>query len=278
VAGSPAAAPKPPKLKETHPRPKKWAVYPLASPYNVGKLSLMYRCQNWRLPSIGLGCDEVTNYDVYAALNATGCPRLAFLLTDFDPKDPLDEKLASYKLWVLYAERLEIGGREKLDTWYYGFLVPSLTLLRLTDAAREELQEDAAKGDAGAAARLTVERELARFIEQAEAGFPGLPEIFEQYVETLSLLGRGYGYTIAESDEYPAEKLREWAELGIGRLLADPRGFVKLDIEVTRASQLPEELKRKGEEELMKLLEKLAGLLAFTHFSPTCEFIFAHKL
>jgi len=278
VAGRPAATPKPLKHEQLHPKPKKWTIYPLAGPYDAGKLHLVYRCRARQLPSIGLGTNEVTNYDVYAALNAAGCPRLAFLLTDFDPKDPLDEKLASYKLWVVYAERIESGGREKLDVWYYGFLVPSLALLRLTDAAREELQENAAKGDTGAAARLTVERELVRIIQQAETGFPNLPETFEHYVETLSALGRGYGYILAESDEHPPEKLKEWAKLGIGKLIEDPRGFVTLDIEVDSAIQLPEELRKEGEENLRKLLEELTGLLAFTHFTRTCEFVFAHKL
>jgi hypothetical protein len=40
---------------------------------------------------------------VYAALHAAGCPRLAFLLTDLDPHDPLDEVVASWKLWLVRA-------------------------------------------------------------------------------------------------------------------------------------------------------------------------------
>jgi len=56
-------------------------------------------------------CTERSNVSVYAALHAAGCPRLAFLLTDLDPRDPLDEELASWKLWLVRAaKRAEEGG------------------------------------------------------------------------------------------------------------------------------------------------------------------------
>jgi hypothetical protein len=50
-------------------------------------------------------CSECSNVSVYAALHAAGCPRLAFLLTDLDPRDPLDEVVASWKLWLVRAAK-----------------------------------------------------------------------------------------------------------------------------------------------------------------------------
>jgi hypothetical protein len=50
-------------------------------------------------------CAGRSNVGVYAALHAAGCPRLAFLLTDLDPRDPLDEELASWKLWLVRAAK-----------------------------------------------------------------------------------------------------------------------------------------------------------------------------
>jgi len=47
--------------------------------------------------------DTLDDPDVCAVLCAVGCLRLAFLLTDLDPRDPLDEELASWKLRLVRA-------------------------------------------------------------------------------------------------------------------------------------------------------------------------------
>jgi hypothetical protein len=159
---------------------------------------------------------EHTNYEVYAALHAAGCPRLAFLLTDLDPRDPLDEELASWKIWLVRAvkraERVaepievlarycrgEIGAeaaREllhkrvvELREWYEGFFVPAFYLRKLGGDTLKELWEKALRGDVRAAARLSVNAELERLTRMAEAGFPNIYRIFDRFLDAMSLMG-----------------------------------------------------------------------------------------
>ena len=54
-------------------------------------------------------CTERSNVSVYAALHAAGCPRLAFLLTDFHPVDPLEERIAALKEWLCTQSKNERG-------------------------------------------------------------------------------------------------------------------------------------------------------------------------
>jgi hypothetical protein len=142
---------------------------------------------------------EHTNYEVYAALHAAGCPRLAFLLTDLDPRDPLDEELASWKIWLVRAAKfarrvanpIEVVARyyrgeisaeaarellSKRETVlrevYEGFLVPTFYLHELSGDALKELREKALKGDLRAAARLAIDAELERLTRMAEAVSP----------------------------------------------------------------------------------------------------------
>jgi len=104
--------------------------------------------------------DTLDPYDVFAVLCAVGCLRLAFLLTSFDPRDPLDEELASWKLWLVRARKrarrvansIEVIARwadgeldaetarellrkrvvELRESWE-GFLVPAFHLHELSD-------------------------------------------------------------------------------------------------------------------------------------------------
>jgi hypothetical protein len=62
-------------------------------------------------------CTERSNVSVYAALHAAGCPRLAFLLTDLDPCDPLDEELASWKLWLVRAVKRAERVANPFEVW-----------------------------------------------------------------------------------------------------------------------------------------------------------------
>jgi hypothetical protein len=159
---------------------------------------------------------EHTNYEVYAALHAAGCPRLAFLLTDLDPRDPLDEEIASWKIWLVRAakraERVAnpfevtarwsrgeldaVTARELLNRrvvelreWYEGFLVPTSYLHKRDDDELKKLREKALKGDLYAAAQLAVNAEMERFVRMAEAGFPGIHRIFDRFVDAMSLMG-----------------------------------------------------------------------------------------
>jgi hypothetical protein len=227
-------------------------------------------------------CTERSNVSVYAALHAAGCPRLAFLLTDFDPRDPLDEELASWKLWLVraakYARRvanpLEVLARyyrgemsaetarellSKRETVlrevYEGFLVPTSYLHELGGERRAELREEALKGDFYAAARLAVDAELERLARMAEAGFPDALRIFDRFVDVLGQLGHGITIILSE-ERFPLEKLREWEEMGIG-MWVDNEFVVKL----RRSDQVPEELKREEVNSAVGILRSLAELL-----------------
>jgi hypothetical protein len=231
-------------------------------------------------------CTERSNASVYAALHAAGCPRLASLLTDFDPRDPLDEEIASWKLWLVraakYARRvanpIEVLARyyrgemsaetarellSKRETVlrevYEGFLVPTSYLHELSGERRAELREEALKGDFYAAARLAVDAELERLARMAEAGFPDALRIFDRFVDVLGQLGHGITIILSE-ERFPLEKLREWEEMGIG-MWVDNEFMVKL----RRSDQVPEELKQRVLDSPVSILRSLARLLTPIH-------------
>jgi hypothetical protein len=228
-------------------------------------------------------CTERSNVSVYAALHAAGCPRLAFLLTDLDPCDPLDEEIASWKLWLVRvvkrAERVanpfevwaqwsrgEIdaaAAREllskrvvELREWCEGFLVPTSYLHELSGDGLAELREEALKGDVYAAARLAVNAEMERFTRMAEAGFPDALRISDRFVDVLGELGVSL-HLVSVEEELPRERLRELEERGVGRWTE--AGY--FEVVVCRADQVPEELKREVEEFVIPVLRELAELL-----------------
>jgi hypothetical protein len=209
-------------------------------------------------------CTECSNVSVYAALHAAGCPRLAFLLTDLDPRDPLDEELASWKLWLVRAEKRAKGaaGRKRameLREWYEGFLVPTDYLYELDDGEVKKLKRRALKGDLYAAAQLAVNAEMERFVRMAEAGFPDALRIFDRFVDVRCQLGYSYSFAIAEN-RFPPEKLKEWEEMGVGA--RERWGSMRwFEVRLRCSDQVPEELKREGAEDLLSLLRSLAELL-----------------
>jgi len=244
-----------------------------------------------------------TNYELYAALRAAGCPRLAFLLTDLDPRDRLDEELASWKAWLVRtkkymrrvanpievimrwakgelsaetAQELLSKREEVLREWYEGFLVPTYYLRRLSGSERAELLEEARKGGLHAAARLAVNAELERLVRMAEAGFPDLPRIFDRFVDTLGELGRCAGFIMLGITwrRYPEEVLRKWVEMGVGGWSGS--SFV---VEVCRSDLVPEELRQMLIN--YKLLPHLSGVAAVVspaHLHDLGDaFIYAHR-
>jgi len=185
---------------------------------------------------------EHTNYEVYAALHAAGCPRLAFLLTDLDPRDPLDEELASWKIWLVRAAKFarrvanpfEVWARwsrgeisaetarellsrrvVRLREWYEGFLVPTYYLHELSGGELVELREKALKGDLHAAARLAIDAELERFVRMAEAGFPGIPRIFDRFVDAMNLMGESVSVAMLEPP-YPEVRALDGVRVWLG--------------------------------------------------------------
>jgi hypothetical protein len=228
-------------------------------------------------------CTERGNVNVYAALRAAGCPRLAFLLTDLDPRDPLDEELASWKIWLVRAAKfarrvanpIEVIARYyrgeisaetarellskrvvRLREWYEGFLVPTFYLHKLSGDELAELREKALKGDLHAAARLAIDAEMERFARMAEVGFPDASRIFDRFVDALGELGVSLRLASVE-EKLPRERLRELEERGVGRWTESGC----FEIVACRADQVPEELKREVEEYATLTLRSLARLL-----------------
>jgi len=231
-------------------------------------------------------CTERSNVSVYAALHAAGCPRLAFLLTDLDPRDPLDEELASWKLWLVrvakraerVANSIEVIARyyrgeisaetarellSKRETVlrkvYEGFLVPAYYLHGLSGSGLAELREAALRGDLYAAARLSIHAELERLKRMAEAGFPDAPRIFDRFVDALGELGHSLNL-ILPAGKYPEEKLKEWEEMGI----CVRAGNVYL-VKLWRSDLVPEELKQRVLDSSVSILRSLARLLTPIH-------------
>jgi hypothetical protein len=247
-----------------------------------------------------------SNYMFYAALRAAGCPRLAFLLTDLDPRDRLDEEIASWKAWLVRmkkrvrrvanpievimryhkgelsaetAQELLSKREEVLYEWYEGFLVSTHYLRRLRGSERAELLEEARKGDLYAAARLAVNAELERLARMAEAGFPDLPRIFDRFVDTLSELGRclSFGMFKVMWSEYPEEVLRKWVEMGIGRWSGDSfnSSFV---VEVCHSDLVPEELRQTLMDHSFSLLRGISAVVTPAHLHDLGDaFIYAHR-
>jgi len=227
------------------------------------------------------GFAECTNVSLYAALYAAGYPRLAFLLTDLDPRDRIDEEIASWKLWLVGVEkhtrravnpidvmlRWVVGeisdetARELLSkretvlrVGYAGFLIPNSYLHKPDDDVVEELWVRARKGDLYAAARLAVNAELERLARMAEAGFPIAPKAIDRFVDTLGELG--HSLKVFAPEGIPEEKLRKWEEMGVGRPFAG-RFMAKL----WRSDLVPEELRQQVLDALVAYLKKVVGLV-----------------
>lgn len=242
-------------------------------------------------------CAGLSNVHVYAALYAAGCPRLAFLLTDLNPRDRLDEELASWKMWLVRVAKhtrravnpLEVmvrwatgkisaeTARELLSKWetvlyewYVGFLVPARRLGRLDSDVVEELRGRARKGDLHAVARLAVNAELERLARMAEAGFPIAPKAADRFVDTLGALGHSLNLTFLV-EELPEEKMRKWEEMGIGR-----RDGGTFHVALWRSDLVPEELRQEVLDTMLYTLRSLAELLVPIHLHRLDGYIFAY--
>jgi hypothetical protein len=228
--------------------------YLLPLPSVARKLHLVYRCGE--PDGALLVTEELSPSEVFAALCAVGCPRLAFLLTDFDPRDPLDEELAKQKFWIYWAGKFYVPewGRVELFGGRWGFMVPTEVLCSVPDEALAEMRERARAGSTGSAAELAVKLEMARFAELADAGFPNLVGIFDRYVDVLGELGVGYSYLP------PGEERRI-------------SGLVK----VYRSDQVPREVKERDAEHLYYVLKDLARLLLPVYYSCPPGFVIAHE-
>jgi hypothetical protein len=270
VGGPPSRASWPGKVEELNPPViRKWRISLLREFYFASLPDRVRYHRLQRYANRDASSGETTNYDVYAALYAAGCPRLALLLTDFEPGDPVDEVISGWKLWLVESRK----GGEWFNLRPIGFLVPSncLDLCLREDPQRSER---AARGDAEAAAELEIAREYKRLIKMVKEGVPGISGIYERYVETLNLLGRNYTFSISEGSIFPREKLEEWAARGVGELKKSGKALT-LEVAVHRADQLPWELRKIEERNLKGLLIDLAEILVNARLN--LGFIFAHE-
>jgi hypothetical protein len=246
-------------------------------------------------------CYGCSNVHVYAALRAVGCPRLALLLTDLYPRDRLEEEIASWKMWLVRAEKYtrravsqaevllrylagEISAEaarellSKRETGLRlvreGFLVLTSHLHRLDDEGKEHMRELARKDEPPAAyyaaARLAVNAELERLARMAEAGFPVAPKAIDRFVDTLGELGHSLNIGFLE-EKFPEEKLRKWAEMGVGRL-----SHGTFTAKLWRSDLVPEELRQEVLEILVDILGRVAGLVVPIHLHRLDGYIHAY--
>jgi hypothetical protein len=123
--------------------------------------------------------------EVYALLSAAGCPRLGFLLTNLDPRDPVEEAISSWRRWFTVPVKYERDGETRVMIAPCGFLVHTGYLEPLD----EEIIARWGEGDSAELdARVAVDRELERLIELAEAGFegPAMEGFFDRYIDAVA--------------------------------------------------------------------------------------------
>jgi len=259
---------------------------------------LVKECEWKRLAKLGLPrmlsevpSDELGSAELYAALCAAGCPRLAFLLTDVDPRDPLDEELAKWKWWLCSSYKYVREGAVHVKTYSDAFLLSTSYFEPLREELVEEWLRDSEERQrkwgvseelAWLDARLAVDYELEKLIELAEAGFeaPEMEGFFDRYIDALaSVEGSFEGVLFEKRDGVSGEKLAEWAALGAGKLDRMPDGELVLSVKAKSSRELPRELRealrQRWEWRLLKTLREVARLLAVARYAGVIGFILA---
>jgi len=235
--------------------------------------------------------DELGSAELYAALCAAGCPRLAFLLTDVDPRDPLDEELAKWKEWLCRSYKYVREGTVHVETYSQSFLVHTSDFEPLREELVEEWLRDIEERERRLGvseeltwldARLAVDRELEKLIELAEAGFEG-PRgegFFDRYVDALASVEGSFEDALCEKiDGVSGEELAEWAALGAGKLDRVRDDELVLYVKAKSSRELPRELRealrRLWERRLFKDLREVAALLAVARHAGVRGFVLA---
>ena len=222
-------------------------------------------------------CLNLSPTEVYALLSAAGCPRLGFLLTNLDPRDPVEEAISSWRRWLTVPVKLERGGETRVMIAPCGFLVDTGCLEPLD----EEMIAKWVGSDAELDARVAVDRELERLIELAEAGFegPAMEGFFDRYIDAVAELEGWYEDTLSVHLGCSEEELRGLLALGVGEPVWAPDGsLVALGVKAKRASELPAEVKeklwRRWKPTLLGTLKDIARLLAVLRFTRVNAFLF----
>jgi hypothetical protein len=254
----------------------------------IGLLLIPYECE--RLRKLGfpgssvarlheiLAGMELSPAEMYALLSAVGCPRLGFLLTNLDPRDPVEEAISSWRRWLTYPFKYEKGGETRVMVVHHGFLVSAGYLEPLDEETIEKWGEGAS---AELDARVIVDRELERLIELVEAGFEGsgMEGFFDRYIDGVAEIEGWYEDTLVAGEDWTEEELREWLALGVGEPGWAPDGSLKaLGVKVKRASELPAEVRerlwRRWKPSLLGALKNIARLLAILRFTRINAFLF----
>jgi len=221
--------------------------------------------------------EELSSAEVYALLSAAGCPRLGFLLTDLDPRDPVEEAINSWKQWLHIPFKYERGGETRVIVGPLGFLVSTCYL----EPLEEELIARWGEGDSAELdAMVAVDHELERLIELAEAGFegPAMEGFFDRYIDAVAEIRGWYEDVLSVHLGCSEEELRELLALGVGEPFWAPDGrLVALKVKVKRASELPAEAKeklwRRWKSKLLGTLKDIAALLAVLRFTRVNAFL-----
>jgi hypothetical protein len=233
---------------------------------------------DWVLPHTP--CLNLSSDEVYAILSAAGCPRLGFLLTDLDPRDPVEEAINSWKRWLRAPLKYEMDGETRVEVIRTGFLLHTSYLEPLDEEAMEAMAKwewDSARLDA----RVAVNRELERLIELAETGFegPAMEGFFDRYIDAIAEINGWYEDTLSVHFNCSEEELRELLALGAGEPVWAPDGrLVALGVKAKRASELPAEVKEKlwrwWKPCLLGTLKGIAKLLAILRLARVNAFLF----
>jgi hypothetical protein len=228
---------------------------------------------NWILPR-----EELSSAEVHALLSAAGCPRLGFLLTNLDPRDPVEEAINSWRQWLTIPVKYEKGGETRVIVDPCGFLVHTGYL----EPLNEEIIAKWGEGDSVQLdARVIVDRELERLIELVETGFEGLAMegFFDRYIDAVAEIEGWYEDVLSVHLGCSEEELRELLALGVGEPSWAPDGsLVALRVKAKRASELPTEVKerlwRRWKPILLGTLKDIARLLAVLRFTRVNAFLF----
>jgi hypothetical protein len=222
-------------------------------------------------------CLNLSPGEVYALLSAAGCPRLGFLLTNLDPRDPVEEAISSWRWWFTVPVKYERDGETRVMIAPCGFLVHTGYLEPLEETIAKWGEGDSAELDA----RVAVDRELERLIELTEAGFegPAMEGFFDRYIDAVAEVEGWYEDTLSVHLGCSEEELRELLALGAGEPVWAPDGrLVALAVKAKRASELPAEVKEKlwrwRKPCLLGTLKDIASLLAVLRFTRINAFLF----
>jgi len=218
--------------------------------------------------------EQLSSAEVYALLSAAGCPRLGFLLTNLDPRDPVETAINSWKQWLTVPLKYEKDGETRMMVGPCGFLVDACYLEPFDEETIEGWGKWGEGDSAELDARVTVDHELKRLIELAEAGFEGaaMEGFFDRYIDAVAEIEGWYEDVLSVHLGCTEEELRELAALGVGEPVWAPDGsLVALKVRAKRASELPAEVKetlwrRRWKPILLGTLKDIAGLLALLRF------------